>query len=337
MYVEKQTEFVKDENLKEHPILRGFFQSNEAPEIYLSKKGRVWNEIRETFIKVKPSKYGYPCFNSLKVTYQLHVLLAELFLIKLETNKDLEVNHKDGNKNNYSLDNLEWVTRRENVLHALQTGLISKCRYKLLSKDIETGEVVEHESLNDCARYIGCCSATVSYYLRRTPTALLKGRYDVILSGNRWNSFSEKDLGRPGLGKPRSVIVFNLESKTIVIYHSTKEASEHTGVCRSEIAARASGYRSSVAKGYRFMWLDEYKESVDGIPVIDENATHQKKANPNFKRKERPIRVTFGNGEKEDYSGCSILANSLKVSKDALQYAIRANNGKFKDMQISYL
>lgn len=41
-----------------------------------------------------------------------------------------EVNHKDGNKNNNHSSNLEWMTRKEQLLHARKLGLLVSARGK---------------------------------------------------------------------------------------------------------------------------------------------------------------------------------------------------------------
>lgn len=51
----------------------------------------------------------------------VHILIAEAFLVK--PNYKVEVNHKDGDKTNNYVSNLEWSTHSENNLHAFKTGL----------------------------------------------------------------------------------------------------------------------------------------------------------------------------------------------------------------------
>ena len=46
----------------------------------------------------------------------VHVLVADAFIPK-ESNKP-EVNHKDGNRGNNKVENLEWCSRSENVKHS---------------------------------------------------------------------------------------------------------------------------------------------------------------------------------------------------------------------------
>lgn len=74
-------------------------------------------------------------------TRTVHRVIAETFLEK-EKEKNF-INHKDGNKTNNNIDNLEWCTRSENIRHAYNNGLIhpkkgeNNGRAKLSQEDVE--------------------------------------------------------------------------------------------------------------------------------------------------------------------------------------------------------
>lgn len=66
---------------------------------------------------------GYPSIKIDGETLYLHRLIAGLFIRPLLAGE--EVNHKDGNKLNNKLENLEIVSRSENIKHAYRMGLIA--------------------------------------------------------------------------------------------------------------------------------------------------------------------------------------------------------------------
>lgn len=90
--------------------------------------GRIWSKRSKKFLKPVLSKAGYlthsPSVTKGKMSPTVHRILAHCYLGGLRDG--LVVNHKDGDKLNNNLDNLELVTYSENSKHARRTGLIRK-------------------------------------------------------------------------------------------------------------------------------------------------------------------------------------------------------------------
>lgn len=93
------------------------------PDYEVSNCGRVKSLKggKERILRPGSNNHGYPsvalCVNGKPTSITVHKLVAEFFLGKRPENH--EVNHKDGNRANAHVDNLEYVTRSENVRHAI--------------------------------------------------------------------------------------------------------------------------------------------------------------------------------------------------------------------------
>lgn len=107
------------------------------------KKGRILKPMKDNngYLKVLLSKNG-------KYTnYYVHRLVAEVFLPNPNNYK--EVNHKDENKTNNVVTNLEWCDRKYNQNYGTRT---EKCSKTVLQYDLEGNFIREWKSSAECGR-----------------------------------------------------------------------------------------------------------------------------------------------------------------------------------------
>lgn len=104
------------------------------PDYCITKNGKVYSLKSNRFLNLQYNDNGYVCV-TLRVdrktkTLRVHRLVALTFL-KDSYFDGAHVNHKDGDKTNNDLSNLEWVTRSENMAHAYQEGLVISKQHTL--------------------------------------------------------------------------------------------------------------------------------------------------------------------------------------------------------------
>lgn len=142
----------------------------------VSNFGRVksFYGIGENLLTPSANKSGYQYVvltkNKVRKSCKVHTLVACAFLVNLE-NKPA-VHHRDGNRSNNRVDNLEWVTYRENSAYAVQMGRYNKKdtfsipQAKLTSDNviyIRTHYIPRHREFgaNALARKFNVCTNTI--------------------------------------------------------------------------------------------------------------------------------------------------------------------------------
>lgn len=99
---------------------KGGFETFSLDDYEITRDGKVFNKKWGRYVKPQPNGTGYLRVHIAGKMYFVHRLVA----MKYIPNPDNlpQVNHKDGNKHNNCVENLEWISNRDNSLHALNNG-----------------------------------------------------------------------------------------------------------------------------------------------------------------------------------------------------------------------
>ena len=105
--------------------------------------GKVWSYRRKKFLSPADNGHGYLslilCKDGKTKHFRIHQLVAQAYLGEPEGR---DVNHKDGCRNNNNVNNLEYISRKENVKLAKTHTRKGKVRVKC----VETGEIFDSQA-----------------------------------------------------------------------------------------------------------------------------------------------------------------------------------------------
>lgn len=147
----------------------------EHPNYEVNSKGEIRHKIRKHILKPRSNKGGYMYvnfkINGKNTNFAVHRIVANAFLPN--PNGYTEVNHKDYDKTNNCIENLEWVSSSINKKHAFLKQENRDSRAKGVNQFSKDGKFIKtFSSITEAAKEMNCCVSAISNCcLGRTKTS----------------------------------------------------------------------------------------------------------------------------------------------------------------------
>lgn len=188
-----QTNFPSDEIWVDIPQYEGIYQASNLGRIrtvagkttHTQYHGaRHWKQRilkqkqdNKAFCRVDLWKDGKP------KSYLVARLVCSAFHGDQLQNRYMTVNHKDGNRHNNGANNLEWLSRADNIRHGFRTGLYNTVKPVLL---VDKSDSLTFASMSQCDRYLGRAGGYTSRRLKTDGTVTsANGRvFEVMLDAD---------------------------------------------------------------------------------------------------------------------------------------------------------
>ena len=141
----------------------GLYLVTSDGDVIGEKSGKILkpSRLNSGYLRVKLYKNAQPKM------FMVHRLVAGAFIPNAQ-NKS-QVNHKDGNKRNNAVSNLEWVTPSENEIHAYRTGLnttafaIASTKKRVVQQTMFGETLKVWDSIGDACRATGIPSGNITH------------------------------------------------------------------------------------------------------------------------------------------------------------------------------
>ena len=269
-------------NLQEHPDYPGFYKVPFTDWVVASKDRRVVSTATGNELTPILRNHGYLSINvkrrinNAKVERQflLHRLIAATFIPvpkDLQAFKKLQVNHKDGDKLNNEIFNLEWMRAQDNMKHAFTNKLITRGK-DVLAKDVRNGEIEKYPSMNELARVLDISLQMLIRHLRskKAGTETINWRVFKYDDGKAWPTLQPHQLKSNTFGIRRVMLAKNAETGITVVAKNLKIFCQTAGLNATKIKRKIQyyGYGAEIDGWFFFKEIDLSDVDLDQLNCI---------------------------------------------------------------------
>lgn len=130
----------------------------------ISNTGKVLSLQTNKELKWLITWRGYARVALVKNKKVKYYTVHRIVLTTFSDEKDIKptINHKDGNKLNNSIENLEWASSKENIRHAWDSGLNDWHKKRIVC--LETGKT--YDCIKDATKETNATETGISHCLR---------------------------------------------------------------------------------------------------------------------------------------------------------------------------
>src|SRR5574343_570060 len=283
---------------------------------FLNEKFEVFNKRKNKKLKGSINGAGY-IFYHIFDDYGRERNIGKHRLIALATQplKDgvekLVVNHKDGNKKNNAPSNLEWVTYRENVLHAGSLNLTSKVK-SVQVRNIKTKEVLTFSTMKECGIFFGISSDMVAYYCKQGELKIHKNglQFRSPATENDWLDLPQINI----LLLDSAITLRNLETMEEIFFKTFSSCANFLKISPSLLVYYFKNNKQPVFKN-KFQMKKTTDVSTWDTPLIKD-----------FRQK---VKITdVKTGVEMFYESASSAAKANSLLKTTLNYRLNTNGEK---------
>lgn len=229
---------------------------------YVTVKGQSKRLIKGRILKQEDNGRGYMqvkfCMNGKLVHLLVHRAVAICFIPN--PNNYSEVNHKDNDKTNNVVSNLEWCTSQYNIAYRENYGVSARKATKALRRPVfavglKTGKVLRFESRREAERQLNIPNQEIC--------KVVKGKQ--YTAGGYWFTEDKNEITENKIQEIRAsvrflggVITINLDTFEVLYFESQHEAARQLGVSQGNISSVIKGKQNKTGD----FWFCNADENV---------------------------------------------------------------------------